>query len=67
VAVIAIAGAFAVAHVRKPGTTPSQVAVIFLMGVLYGWLRLKSGSTVPAFVAHAAYNAVVFAAVGLLD
>jgi membrane protease YdiL (CAAX protease family) len=36
--------------------------VIFVMGVAYAWLRIKSNSTTTPFLAHAAYNAVIFAA-----
>jgi membrane protease YdiL (CAAX protease family) len=60
--VIAIAAAFALSHMVKAGITPWQLATIFLTGSLYGWLRLESGSTVPPFCAHVAYNAFLFGA-----
>ena len=60
IAVIVIAGAFALSHLVKAGITPWQIAAIFLTGCLYGWLRLDSGSTAPPLLAHAAYNAVLF-------
>ena len=60
IAMVIIAGAFAVSHLVKAGITPSQIAAIFLTGCLYGWLRLDSGSTAPPLLAHAAYNAVLF-------
>ena len=58
--VIVIAAAFALSHLVKAGITPWQFATIFLTGILYGWLRLDSGSTAPPFCAHVAYNAVLF-------
>lgn len=57
--VIVIAAAFAVSHVGKAGITALQIGTIFLTGTLYGWLRKGSGSTVPPFCAHVAYNAVL--------
>ncbi|QXC60831.1 CPBP family intramembrane metalloprotease [Aquihabitans sp. G128] len=35
---------------------PGAVAVISLGGVLFGWLRIRSGSVWPAAIAHAAVN-----------
>jgi membrane protease YdiL (CAAX protease family) len=61
-AVIVIAAAFALSHLVKAGITPWQLATIFLTGSLYGWLRLDTGSTVPPFCAHVAYNVVLFGA-----
>jgi membrane protease YdiL (CAAX protease family) len=60
VVVVVIAAAFALSHLVKAGITPWQLATIFLTGSLYGWLRLDSGSTVPPFCAHVAYNVVIF-------
>ena len=60
VVVVVIAGAFALSHLVKAGITPWQIVTIFLIGCLYGWLRLDSGSTAPPLLAHAAYNAVIF-------
>lgn len=57
--VIVIAAVFAVSHAGKAGITALQIATIFLTGTLYGWLRKGSGSTVPPFCAHVAYNAVL--------
>ena len=57
--VIVIAAVFAVSHAGKAGITALQIATIFLTGSLYGWLRKGSGSTVPPFCAHVAYNAVL--------
>ncbi len=58
-AVVVIAAAFAASHVGKAGITALQIGTIFLTGTLYGWLRKGSGSTVPPFCAHVAYNAVL--------
>jgi membrane protease YdiL (CAAX protease family) len=30
--------------------------------MLYGWLRLDSGSTVPPVIAHTVFNAVIYLA-----
>jgi membrane protease YdiL (CAAX protease family) len=57
--VVVIAAVFAVSHAGKAGITVLQIATIFLTGTLYGWLRKGSGSTVPPFCAHVAYNAVL--------
>ena len=59
---LAIAAVFALCHLSKSGITAPQIAVIFVMGVAYAWLRIKSNSTTTPFLAHAAYNAVIFAA-----
>jgi membrane protease YdiL (CAAX protease family) len=58
--ILLIAGAFAFSHAGKTGITALQIVTIFLTGTLYGWLRKGSGSTVPPFCAHVAYNAVLF-------
>lgn len=63
---IAIAAVFALCHLPKAGITALQIAVIFTMGVAYAWLRIKSNSTTAPFLAHAAYNAVIFAASAFL-
>lgn len=60
ITVIVVAGVFALSHLAKSGITPWQIVTVFATGTLYGWLRLDSGSTVPPFCAHAAYNAVLF-------
>lgn len=65
VTLVVIAALFALGHVAKPDITPPQVASIFAMGCLYGWLRLRSGSTVPSTIAHIAYNAVIYGVAAL--
>jgi membrane protease YdiL (CAAX protease family) len=62
----AIAAIFALCHLPKAGITGLQIAVIFAMGLVYAWLRIKSNSTTTPFLAHAAYNAVIFAASAFL-
>jgi membrane protease YdiL (CAAX protease family) len=63
---IAIAAVFAVMPPAEGRHHVLQIGVIFVMGVAYAWLRLKSNSTTAPFLAHAAYNAVIFAASALL-
>jgi len=63
---IAIAAVFALCHLPKGGITGLQIGVIFVMGVVYAWLRIKSNSTTSPFLAHSAYNAIIFAASALL-
>lgn len=64
--VVVIAAVFALSHFAKPGITHSQIASVFGTGLLYGWLRLKSDSTVPAVFAHTSYNATIFLAATFL-
>lgn len=66
IAGIAIAAVFALCHLLKPGITGPQIGVIFAMGVVYAWLRIKSNSTTSPFLAHSAYNAIIFTAAALL-
>ena len=63
---IAIAAFFALCHLLKTGITGLQIGVIFVMGVVYAWLRIKSNSTTSPFLAHSAYNSAIFAAAALL-
>ena len=48
---IAIAAVFALCHLPKAGITGLQIGVIFVMGVVYSWLRIKSNSTTSPFLA----------------
>ena len=66
IAGIAIAAVFALCHLLKPGITSPQIGVIFAMGVVYTWLRIKSHSTTSPFLAHSTYNAIIFTAAALL-
>ena len=63
---VAIAAVFALCHLPKAGITGLQIGVIFVMGVVYAWLRIKSNSTTSPFLAHSAYNAIIFAAAALI-
>ena len=54
---------FAAYHIPKViGTNPLQVGIILfedlLLGLLLGWLRWRSGSTLPAMTGHFAYNVI---------
>ncbi len=64
--VIGIAGLFALGHLIKSGITPVQVISVFVTGILYGWLRLGSESTVPPVTSHISYNCVIYLAAALL-
>lgn len=64
--VIGTAIAFALGHLAKSGITPAQIGSVFITGVLYGWLRLASCSTVPPVCSHIAYNSVILFAAALL-
>ena len=64
--VIGIAALFALSHLIKSGITPVQVISVFVTGTLYGWLRLGSGSTVPAVASHISYNSVIYLAAAYL-
>jgi len=65
VTLVAVAALFALGHLAKPDITRTQLASVFAMGCLYGWLRLRSGSTVPPTIAHIAYNAVIYGVAAL--
>ena len=57
-----VAVLFALAHASKSGITGPQLVTIFGTGLLYGWLRLDYGSTVPPVIAHILFNAVIYLA-----
>jgi membrane protease YdiL (CAAX protease family) len=48
--------AFAFAHLGRTGT---PLLATILMGMVYGWLRVRSASTAVAAAAHSAYNLVL--------
>jgi membrane protease YdiL (CAAX protease family) len=52
---------FAFLHL-SPFVFPSH----FVMGLCFGWLRLRTGSVVPSMVVHAAWNLTVLLQEGLL-
>ena len=55
-AIIGTAVLFAIAHI-----SPWQYAPIFLVGVLNAWLVIRTGSLLPAILAHMMYNGIAFA------
>lgn len=57
---------FALSHFAKSGITPAQIGSVLLTGLLYGCLRLASGSTVPPVCSHIVYNSVILFAAALL-
>lgn len=52
--VLLAAGLFALAHVAVFGG--ALHLLVFLPAILFGWLRLRTGSVLPAALAHAAAN-----------
>ena len=48
--------AFGFAHLGRTGT---PLLATILMGMVYGWLRVRSASTAVAAAAHSAYNLVL--------
>ena len=64
--VVSAAVLFAVVHLAQPGVSWLQLACITSTGILYGWIRCRSGSTAPAAVSHAAYNLALHAISGVL-
>lgn len=64
--VVGIALLFALSHLIKSGITPVQVGSVVGTGILFGWLRLRSGSTVPPVCAHISYNSVIYLAAAFL-
>lgn len=46
--------------------TPIVFPSHFLMGLCFGWLRLRTGSLVPGMLVHAAWNLTVLAQEGLV-
>jgi membrane protease YdiL (CAAX protease family) len=64
--VVGIAAIFALSHLIKSGITPVQLGSVFGTGVLFGWLRLRSGSAVPPVCAHISYNSAIYLAAALL-
>jgi membrane protease YdiL (CAAX protease family) len=62
--VVSAAVVFAVVHLAQPGVSWLQLACITSTGTLYGWIRLRSGSTASAAVSHAAYNLTLYVIIG---
>jgi membrane protease YdiL (CAAX protease family) len=56
-AVVLVSGVvFGAIHLLRPGTTWQEVAMISGVGTIYGSIRMASGSSATAAVAHALYN-----------
>jgi membrane protease YdiL (CAAX protease family) len=51
---------FALLHGQEYAWGWQQLAIIFLAGAAFGWMRHRSGSTAAAAVMHGAYNLVFF-------
>ncbi len=61
-AILATAVVFAAPHGPQYAWSWQHVLLITLAGAVFGWTRLRSGSTLAAAVMHAGYNLVFFAA-----
>jgi membrane protease YdiL (CAAX protease family) len=57
----AILGAAVLFASLHPLKTAVQWACFAVTGIAYGWMRVRSRSTVPAALMHAAYNAALYA------
>jgi membrane protease YdiL (CAAX protease family) len=64
--VVFAAVVFAVVHLAQPGVSWLQLACIASTGTLYGWIRCRSGSTVPSAISHAAYNLTLYLIAGTI-
>ena len=64
--VVFAAVVFAVVHLAQPRVSWLQLACIASTGTLYGWIRCRSGSTVPSAIAHAAYNLTLYLIAGTI-
>jgi hypothetical protein len=51
---------FALLHGQEYAWGWKQLAIVFLAGAAFGWMRHRSGSTAAAAVMHGAYNLVFF-------
>jgi membrane protease YdiL (CAAX protease family) len=65
VVVLISAVAFGAIHLLRPGTTWTEVAVISGVGTIYGSIRMASGSSATAAVAHALYNVTLHVGTGV--
>ena len=64
-AVVVSAGMFALMHISDP----AAVAPLFVLGLVLGWLRVRSGSLLPAIALHVGNNSIALlaAAAGWVD
>lgn len=63
VAVLGSSLVFASIHAPQLAGGIPQLAVIFMVGVLLGYVRGRTGSLVPGWLIHTGYNATLFSAV----
>ena len=64
--VLSVAVIFAVFHLSQPGVSWLQLACITSTGMLYGWIRWRTGSAAPAAVSHAVYNLALYTISGAM-
>jgi hypothetical protein len=60
--VVAAALPFALLHGPQYGWSWRHLLLVTLAGSVFGWVRLRTGSTVAAATVHAAYNLTFFIA-----
>lgn len=65
VVVLISAVVFGAIHLLRPATTWTEVAAITGLGAIYGFIRVTSGSSATAAVAHASYNLTLYLGTGL--
>jgi uncharacterized protein len=58
--VLVAAAPFTLLHGSEYAWNWQRLAIIFLVGAAFGWMRHRSGSTAAATVMHCAYNLVFF-------
>jgi membrane protease YdiL (CAAX protease family) len=59
-AVLVSGVAFGAIHLLRVGTTWKEVAMISSVGAIYGLIRMASGSSATAAIAHALYNLTLY-------
>jgi uncharacterized protein len=62
-AVLGSATLFASIHAGQLGGALPELGAIFFVGVVLGYARGRTGSVIPGFLMHTAYNATLFAAI----
>jgi membrane protease YdiL (CAAX protease family) len=60
VSIISVAVVFSLAHNATAGMTALQLGCVVLTGCLYGSIRFRCRSTLPAVIAHAVYNFTLY-------
>ncbi len=61
-AVVVTSACFALLHAQQYAWAWQIVLLMFFIGGVFGWLRLKTGSVGPSTIMHAAYNGTLFLA-----